>query len=126
MTIEKAIENRKDTVKENKMRKYLVTNHATNEKIIVEANSVQEAAKKVGCRIKGSEVTDIGQPEISGIPIAKAIELLQGYVKPTKFAPHEDIDDAIELGIAALKRLQDRRATQSFHPEDLLPGETEE
>jgi len=51
MTIEKAIENRKDTVKGDKMRKYRISNHATKEEIIVEANSAQEAAKKVGYRI---------------------------------------------------------------------------
>jgi len=33
---------------------------------------------------------------------------------------------ARQLGIEALKRLQDRRTTQSFHPDDLLPGETKE
>ena len=55
------------------MRKYQITNHATKKKIIVEANSAQEAAKKVGCRIKGIEVTDIGQPKLSGITIEKAI-----------------------------------------------------
>lgn len=106
------------------MRKYLISNHATKEKIIVEANSAQEAAKKVGYRIKRSEVTDIGQPKLSGIPIEKAIELLSYQVLARIPLDVDNEHDAIQLGIEALKAVELERETYAFERIDILPGET--
>ena len=108
------------------MRKYQITNHATKKKIIVEANSAQEAAKKVGCRIKGIEVTDIGQPKLSGITIEKAIEELTRIKGYDEIVGLISTEEAIDLGIEALKRLKRNRKDPVLAIFTPLPGETKE
>jgi len=55
-----------------------------------------------------------------------AIETIQSikHVCRTLLPPKEQ--EALRLGLEALKREQRRRQTMSFHSEDLLPGEAEE
>jgi len=58
--------------------------------------------------------------------IEKAIEVLGDiFTSKCQQNPRER-REAVKLGIEALKVLQDKRTTQSFHPDDLLPGETKE
>ncbi len=58
--------------------------------------------------------------------IPKALEILEDYVKPTGFIIHHNFDDALRLGIEALKRVSHDRITHPSPFPNLLPGETEE
>lgn len=54
----------------------------------------------------------------------KAIEILTTYMKGSDEAEPVDFDDAIKLGIEALKRLVARREAEQSQGVSLLPGET--
>jgi len=106
--------------------KYRIINHATNKKIIVEAKSAQEAAKKVGYRIKEVPPMDIGQPKLSGISIAKAREILTDLLRDQPTWPPDDRREAVKLGIEALKCIQVLRIIPDKRLNLELPGETQE
>lgn len=107
------------------MNEYLITNHITKEKVIIEANSAQEAAQRVGCRINLASPLDIGQPKLSGMPIQKAIEILNHHSILLMTTEDHDYLDAINLGIEALKREEILRREIPYDRDGLLPGETE-
>jgi len=108
------------------MGKYRITNHATKEEIIVEANSAQEAAKKVGYRINTSEITDIGQPKLSGMTIEKAIEILSHLPNRDTVLITQLARDAVNLGIEALKLIQELRKWGVPRVNHTLLGETKD
>lgn len=108
------------------MRKYQIINHNTKRETIVEANSPQEAAKKVGCYITQDVVTDIGQPKLSGMPISKAIEILEMATGKGGIATNPDYIDAQKLSIEALKCIRERRRYLFSLRHPKLQGETEE
>jgi len=56
----------------------------------------------------------------------KAIETLKLYISPTTPSLMPDHDDALKLGIEALKRIQVIRGYPHYQWKQLLPGETEE
>ena len=59
--------------------------------------------------------------------LQKAIEILTTYMKGSDEAEPVDFDDAIKLGIEALKRINSARLQWTdSSPVHLLPGETEE
>jgi len=108
------------------MNKYRIINHATKGSIIVEANSPQEAAQKVGCRIKEVTRVDIGQPKLTGMTIDKAIELLQDTTTADERDFPVALEDAMKLGLEALKWVSQYRGCLDFHEFDILPGETKD
>lgn len=108
------------------MKKYRITNHATKDEIIVEANSPQEAAKKVGYRIKGAEVIDIGQPKLIGMNIDEAIEIQTRYLTHPYIQGEHELVAAMNLGIEALKWRKESEQYDSSLKAFPLPGETEE
>ena len=58
--------------------------------------------------------------------LAKAIEVLDDIKDTGIDAGHYDAEEAIELGIEALKRVKEARKKVYFTTRSLLPGETEE
>jgi len=108
------------------MRKYLITNHATQEVIIVEAKSAQEAAEKVGYRVVEVAVSDIGQPKLSGMTIDKGIEILDRYCRNENRFYNPGFWDSINLGIEALKVIRAKRGYPVYIIPAQLPGETKE
>jgi len=58
--------------------------------------------------------------------LQKAIELLRKDIKYPGSVAIEDVNKAEELGIKALKRIQNARAIGHAVPAELLPGETED
>lgn len=60
------------------------------------------------------------------ISIDKAIEVLKRLKEGGEATIQEDIADACQLGIEALKREKEYRLTRGNRTFDLLPGETEE
>lgn len=56
----------------------------------------------------------------------KAIEILQERYRIKDPLKNPDYDDAIRLGIQALKAWKGRRHRSSMHHWPLLPGETED
>lgn len=58
--------------------------------------------------------------------LEKAIELLQLDLDDPGSVPIEDLNQAQELGIEALKAIQLSRTVYTFEIYELLPGETEE
>lgn len=58
------------------------------------------------------------------ITLEKAIEILTQWKKDNCPPPLADELNALNLSIEALKRIQSKRITMSYHPDDLLPGET--
>lgn len=107
------------------MNKYRIINHSTKEESIVEAHSAQDAALKVGCRLKDVSLFDIGQPKLSGMPLSKAIEILTIFANPGVTQLATDDYDAILLGIEALKECKKAREGDPALDGELLPGETE-
>ena len=57
------------------------------------------------------------------ITIEKAIDVLYLEYRKRKIPYDDELIDAHLLGIEALKRIQSKRITMSYHPDDLLPGE---
>lgn len=58
--------------------------------------------------------------------IDEAIVVLENYIKPTKLIPYKDIDNAIKLGIEALKCVKGHQSPFDLEREFILPGEAEE
>lgn len=58
--------------------------------------------------------------------IDEAIEILTIAPGQASYFLTEERRKALALGIAALKVIQKKRTTMSFHPGDLLPGETKD
>jgi len=56
--------------------------------------------------------------------IDKAIEILHQEVATNPFIRQTDLQDALKLGIEALKRLEDNRKGYAIPPNDPLTGET--
>ena len=56
--------------------------------------------------------------------LEKAIEILDNAAAEMGRPQDPDLWDAMCLGIEALKIIQSKRITMSYHPDDLLPGET--
>ncbi|MHB8084369.1 MAG: hypothetical protein ACYDHZ_00890 [Dehalococcoidia bacterium] len=56
--------------------------------------------------------------------ITKAIEVLQKRVESPFVRSNQDTQDAIKIGIEALKRIQDCRRSIFTNVTSLLPGET--
>lgn len=108
------------------MNKYQIINHSTKKTIIVEANSAQEAAQQVGCRIKQVTPIDIGQPKLSGMPISKAIEILQLNLKEAGLKMPPDCAAAIALGSEAFKLILTMRKNRVIAATFPLPGETKD
>ena len=54
------------------------------------------------------------------------IDLSQAAAEDMELQNMPRFAEAVRLGREALKKEQRRRTTMSFHPEDLLPGETQE
>jgi len=108
------------------MNKYRITNHTTKEEIIIEANSAQEAAQKVGYHIKEVSVIDIGQPKLEGMRLERAIEINISLLGGTYDHRDKEMGDALKLGIEALKY---RLELEQTNPEIILEplqGETED
>jgi len=55
----------------------------------------------------------------------KAVEVLMHHVKEHDFDPDKETNDAILLGIQALRRVQNARICGDTKWTSLLPGETE-
>lgn len=58
--------------------------------------------------------------------LTKALELLDQYLHHSDTWSHQDLDDAIRLGISAINRIKACRPVDPYAPQILLPGETEE
>lgn len=58
--------------------------------------------------------------------IEEAIRILSAYAYENKTIPVQELDDAIKLGIEALKREKGQRTMGLPSPIVLLPGETRE
>ena len=58
--------------------------------------------------------------------IERAIEIKKLYLAHSDQYYHQDLDDAIQLGIEALKRIKSLRLTGKPDKYSILPGETEE
>lgn len=58
--------------------------------------------------------------------LREAIEILANSQKGTWPTPNSDFDDAIQLGIEAMKRIRLSRNRHFTLHDDLLPGETED
>ena len=58
--------------------------------------------------------------------IEKSIEILTTFTFASNHTSRNDVNDAIRLGIEALKQLQSCRLCCQFASEGLLPGETKE
>ena len=56
--------------------------------------------------------------------LEKAIEILTTYMKGSNEAEPVDFDDALMLGVEALKRIRDGRTKSYDYFGHLLPGET--
>ena len=58
--------------------------------------------------------------------LEKAIEILQHYHVEPALPRRGFVEDALKLGIEAMKRIKDYRERSSTFATPLLPGETEE
>jgi len=60
------------------------------------------------------------------ITIKKAIELVVDYQKRRAINRQDDVQEALKLGIEALRRIKDARTDEVEVGKGLLPGETKE
>ena len=58
--------------------------------------------------------------------LEKAIAILSASANMGVTTFDEEYKQAQRLGIEALKLIYEKRTTMSFHPDDLLPGETKD
>ena len=58
--------------------------------------------------------------------LLKAIEVLTLLLNDDWPGPARDANDALKLGIEALKRIQDMRISPCCTADEILPGETKE
>lgn len=58
--------------------------------------------------------------------LKEAIEELTQYLPTHRWPPYSGLDDAMKLGIEALKVLQHGRLIGQHYDPDLLPGETKD
>lgn len=106
------------------MSKYLIFNHATQKGTIVEADSEAEAAQKLGCRLLHFPSINTPPPKLAGLPISKAIEILTIHNDHNPNFTDKEREEAHQLGIAALNRLEENRRYHTIGSAILLPGET--
>lgn len=80
-------------------------------------------ARKKGGTMEKRE-TNIGQPKPSGMPLSKAIEILEDLLKTSARDKSSDSWDALKLGKEAMKAWKEERKGLEPGEYKLLPGET--